>query len=75
MEQWKENEFKEPTVEEEAKERAKLNGKNRIYDNRFEMIPYRRKGAAQAERGDSNAFFSEGPNGVSVVVDRKFVDL
>lgn len=52
-----------------------MNGKNRIYDNRFEMIPYRRKGAAQAERGDSNAFFSEGPNGVSVVVDRKFVDL
>jgi hypothetical protein len=46
LEQWKENEFKEPTVEEEAKERARLNGKNRIYDNRFEMIPYRRKGAA-----------------------------
>jgi hypothetical protein len=75
LEQWKENEFKENNSEDDQKERQRLPGKNRIYDNRFEMIPFRPKGAPQANRGDPNSSLSVGPSGVAIVVDRKFVEL
>lgn len=74
LEKWKEDEFKETNSDEDQKERLRLPGKNRIYDNRFEMIPFRPKNAPQANRGDPNSSLSVGPSGVAITVDRKFVE-
>ena len=55
---------------------AKVPGRNRIYNNRFEMIPFKPKGAAQAARGNANSFLSVGPSGnVAIVVDRHYAEL